>query len=313
MRTFNAKPNHRGADVARRCRCALLAVLSAALPTTAFMTTAAAFDGRQVPGSSQKVIEYASPDEALQSGLRSYYDGHKQEALLGLEAAANLGHPLAQWKLGRMYADGDGVQENDARAFELFTELTNEYGEDQPNSRRAPFVADALVALGVYYKEGIAESAIKPNVDRARQMFEFAASYFQHPKAQWHLGRMYGAGDGVQRNDRSAARWLNLSARKGHIDAQLELGEMLMAGTGDVPVMQTDGLKWLTIALEQCKATCRQYQRIQRSHEQAILSVDHDVRQLALNQAQLWLRGRAQLSSQLSGQSVDLNSSRQLP
>lgn len=312
MRIFNAQQSWDTAFAARAfvtTRFVLLAMAAGAVVSTA----AIAFDGRQLPSSSQQVMQYGTPDEALQSGLKSYYGGQKQEALQGLEAAANQGHPLAQWKLGRMYADGDGVQENDVRAFELFTELANEYGEDQPNSRRAPFVADALVALGVYYKEGIAESAIKPNADRARQMFEFAASYFQHPKAQWHLGRMYGAGDGVQRNDRSAARWLNLSARKGHIQAQLELGEMLMAGTGDLPVMQMDGLKWLTIALEQCRASCPQYQRIQRSHEQAILSVDKGVRQLAFNQAQLWLRSRGQLSGQLANPGFDLNSSRQLP
>src|SRR5215208_748550 len=39
-------------------------------------------------------------------------------SLNSLQYAAEGGHPVAQWKLGRMYADGDGVIQDDLRAFE---------------------------------------------------------------------------------------------------------------------------------------------------------------------------------------------------
>ena len=42
-----------------------------------------------------------------------------------LEHAAEQGVPGAIWKLGRMYADGDGVTKDKARAFEYFRHLTN--------------------------------------------------------------------------------------------------------------------------------------------------------------------------------------------
>ena len=47
-------------------------------------------------------------------------DGHKQKALISLEFAANQGVVGAQWKLARMYAEGDGVDQSDLRAFEVF-------------------------------------------------------------------------------------------------------------------------------------------------------------------------------------------------
>ena len=295
-----------GARLAAYAAVSLTAVLLAG-PT-------AAFDGRQTSGSSQQVMQQDEPDEVLQRGLNFYYQGDKKEALLSLETAATLGHPIAQWKLGRMYADGDGVKENDLRAFELFSQIANEHAEDQPNSSRAPFVSDAFVALGYYYKNGIANSAVTPNPVRARQMFQFAASYFRDPEAQYQLGRMYDLGEGgVERNGRSAARWLNLSAHKGHIGAQLELGELLTTGSDELPVMAVAGLKWLTIALEQCQGSCPDYQRIQSSHERAFVAANAEVRQEAIGRAEDWLLQRGQRSGQITTQqSVDLGSSRQL-
>src|SRR4028119_1508944 len=62
------------------------------------------------------VIKYGSVREALQSGMRDYNAGDKRGAAQALEYAAGQGHTLALWKLGRMYADGDGVQHDDLRA-----------------------------------------------------------------------------------------------------------------------------------------------------------------------------------------------------
>ena len=75
------------------------------------------------------------------------------------------GHALAQWKLGRMYADGDGVQQDELRAFEYFSNIANSHAADSPDTQQARFVANAFVALGGYYLDGIPNSQIGPDPD----------------------------------------------------------------------------------------------------------------------------------------------------
>ena len=74
-------------------------------------------------------------------------------SLTSLQYAAEGGHPVAQWKLGRMYADGDGVTQDDLRAFEYFSRIANAHAEDSPSAPQAAIIANAFVALGRYYLE----------------------------------------------------------------------------------------------------------------------------------------------------------------
>src|SRR5260370_1290269 len=101
------------------------------------------------------------------------------------------GRPVAQWKLGRMYADGDGVAQDDLRAFEYFSRIANAHAEDSPSAPQATIVANAFVALGRYYLNGIPNSKIKSDPERAREMFSYAASYFGNADAQNDLPRLY--------------------------------------------------------------------------------------------------------------------------
>jgi TPR repeat protein len=187
-----------------------------------------------------------TPGEALRAGARFYYAGEKKRALDSLRFAAEQGHPLAAWKLGRMYSRGDGVQEDDVKAFEYFSQIASNYADDNPNSPRAPFIASAFVELGSYYLTGINDSAIRPNLVRAREIFTYAASYFGDADAQYHLGMLYL--DERDRDPRMAARWLKLAAQKGHVDAQGRLGELLCIGDFHGAENETAGLMWLTVA-----------------------------------------------------------------
>ena len=49
-----------------------------------------------------------TPFEAFRSGARALQAGEKEKALVSLEYAADQGVVAAQWKLGRMYAEGPG-------------------------------------------------------------------------------------------------------------------------------------------------------------------------------------------------------------
>ena len=62
-----------------------------------------------------------------------------------------------------MYADGDGVTQDDLRAFEYFSRIANAHAEDSPSAPQSAIVANAFVALGRYYLNGIPNSKIKPD------------------------------------------------------------------------------------------------------------------------------------------------------
>src|SRR3954451_19755647 len=143
------------------------------------------FDGPPTPS------EGPSPVEAYRSGTQALRAGEKAKAVTSLQYAAEQGHALAQWKLGRMYAEGDGVERSDLRAFEYFSRIADAYADDSPGTPQARFVANAFVALGHYYLDGIPNSAIKADPARAHEMFSYAASYFGDPDAQYYLGRLY--------------------------------------------------------------------------------------------------------------------------
>jgi hypothetical protein len=229
-----------------------------------------------------------APSEAFRSGTQALRAGHIAEGVSELEYAADQGMPAAQWKLGRMYADGDGVPKNTLRAFEYFTRLTKAHGDDVPGTPQARFVANAFVTLGQYYLEGIPDSAIKPDPDRAREMYWYAASYFEDPDAQYNLGRLYLDSNSDVRDPRQAAKWLGLAARKGQYQAQALLGAMLFKGDG-LTRQAALGLFWLTLAKDGARAD---ETWIAETYSNAFAQATDKERMMAYKYLENWLRGR---------------------
>ncbi len=227
------------------------------------------------------------PRAAFAAGTSAYYSGDVQTALQALEAAAEGGHAVARWKLARMYAAGDGVAEDDARAFTYFSQIANAHAEDRPDTPRARFVANAFVAIAGYYNSGIG-GVLSPDHTRSRQIFSYAASYFGDPDAQYHLGMMLLHGEGGAVDVRQAGRWLRLSALKGHVDAQLALGELLYAGADGMRASPADGLKWLLIAGE-FALTPDEDQHVRTVQERYFAIANTDLRARALQMAEEWL------------------------
>jgi hypothetical protein len=230
----------------------------------------------------------ATPFDAYRSGSQALRQGRTAQALNELEYAAEQGVPAALWKLGRMHADGDGVEKNAMRAFEYFSRLTKTHGDDAPTSPQAGFVARAFVALGQYYLDGIPNSPIGPDTVRAREMYWYAASYFADPDAQYHLGRLYLDHGGPARDPRQAAKWLGLAARKGQPQAQALLGAMLFRGDG-VTRQAALGLFWLTLAKD---GAAPPETWISESYASAFGQATDDERAMAYNYLESWLRGR---------------------
>jgi TPR repeat protein len=203
---------------------------------------------QQVPGGKvQETAPFKSELDAFSTGMTNYRSGDKSAALKALEFAANKGHPRALWKLGRMYADGDGVPQNDMKAFELFSRIADENADEPRMSPDSRFVSSAFVMMGQYLLNGIPNSRIKPNPKKACDLFQYAASYYGDASAQFQLGRQHLTGTGVAHDARQAARWFHLAAEKGYPPAQALLGQLLFTGNG-VPKQSARGLMWLALA-----------------------------------------------------------------
>jgi TPR repeat protein len=247
-----------------------------------------AFDGTKTD-AAMAATPAMTPMEAFRSGAHLLKEGETVKGVHSLEYAAENGHALAQWKLGRMYAEGDGVTQNDLKAFEYFRRIADSHAEDNPDTPEARFVANAFVALGHYYLEGIAKTRVKPDPERAREMFGYAASYFRDPDAQYYLARLYLDGNGVPSDPRQAARWFGLSAQKGQCQAQAMLGAMLFAGD-HVPRQAARGLMWLTLAKDSARSSDQVW--VAKLYDGAFQQATEDERALALVYLKRWLETR---------------------
>ncbi|MEX0590537.1 MAG: tetratricopeptide repeat protein [Xanthobacteraceae bacterium] len=206
-----------------------------------------ALDAKQAPAAAPTTAAATpTPFQAFRSGTELLKSGDKDKALAELRYAAEQGHPLAQWKLGRMYAEGDGVKRDDVRAFQYFSRIASDHAEASPWTQQARFVSNAYVSLGFYYLNGIPNSPVVADADRAHGLFSYAASYFGDADAQYQLARLYLEGVGAPKDVRQGARWLGLAAQKGQYQAQALLGRMLFRGEG-VPKQRARGLMWLTL------------------------------------------------------------------
>ncbi len=184
-----------------------------------------------------------SPWAVFRLGFSAYKQGHKEEAIEAYRYAAEKGQLGARWKLARMYAEGDGVARNDYEAFKAFSEIVRQ--DVAPGSPEESYISDALVAVGGYLRRGIPGTPIKPNPAAAQEYYMRAAANYRNPNAQYEIGKMFLAGEGVRSSVRQAGRWLQLAAEKGHAGAQATLGNLLFQ-SGKV----VKGLAMMTAALE---------------------------------------------------------------
>ena len=210
---------------------------------------ALALDGSNTSASEKIPLKnFASAEQALRVGLEELNAGNTESSVAALTYAAEGGQAIARWKLGEMYANGDSVPHNDLKAYHYFNQLVENYDEDQPDRRDLSAISNAFVAVGVYCLNGIPNSDVGPDPQRAHELFQYAATTFGDPNAQYNLAHMYivGAG-GLAKDNATAIRWLALAAKQGHPPSQAMLGHMLFVGDG-VLHQRARGLVWLELA-----------------------------------------------------------------
>jgi uncharacterized protein len=276
---------HRPTPAALRlCLCAaLLAGLSG---------VATAYDLQEggAPPPPPKGTLFKSVGEAIREGIRGLKGGDPTSAVEPLTFAAREGNVAAQWRLGHMYAVGEGVRRDDYKAYQNFSQIVNLRADEAPDSPQARVVSQAFVALGRYHLTGIPNTRVKRDPTRAQEMFHYAASYYNSAEAQYQLGKMISEGALGNRDPQQAARWYNLAAEQGHHLAQARLGNMLFNGEG-VPRQAPRGLMWVMAAKMQAVAEPVRDAWVLEVADNCVNKASEDERRLA--EAMLSRRARA--------------------
>ena len=248
----------------------LAAVVAASGVVAAF--PAAALDENAVTARPER-----SPWAVFRFGYSAYKQGHKDQAVEAYRYAAENGQIGARWKLARMYAEGDGVVRDDYEAFKFFNEIARQ--DVEPGSPDESYISDALVALAGYFRNGIPGTPVKANAQAAQDYYMRAAATYRNPLAQYEMGRIFLAGDGVKKNAKQAGRWFQLAAAKGHAGALATLGQMLFKDGNTVR-----GLAMMTAALERAPSTDAAW--IRDMQEEAFAAALEEERRTAIILAQ---------------------------
>jgi TPR repeat protein len=121
---------------------------------------------------------------------------------------AEAGDATAQYRVGLMYNNGEGVPQDYAEAARWF-QLAAEQG-----GPKAQFLLGFLYAAG---------NGVPLNDAEAARWFRLAADQGE-PRAQFLLGSAYAEGAGLPQDYVSARMWFELAAAQGEPNAQKALG-----------------------------------------------------------------------------------------
>ena len=126
--------------------------------------------------------------------------------------AAKQEYARAQYNLGVMYHQGEGVEQDYSKARDWYEKAAKQ-GD-----------ANAQYNLGAMYHQG---QGVKQDYSKAREWYEKAAKQGD-AEAQCNLGAMYEFGMGVeQQSDSAAMRWYGKAAAQGHEKAQENINDIL--------------------------------------------------------------------------------------
>jgi len=192
------------------------------------------------------------------------------EAVKWYLKAAEQDYTRAQAALGFMYTVGRGVAADDAEAIKWLS-LAAGRGN-----------ATAQYNLGIRYATG---KGVPKDSTEAAIWYRAAADQGQgHAKARYNLGVMYATGDGVRKDSEEAVKWYLKAAELNYAKAQCNLGYMYAMGDG-VRQDSAEAVKWYRKAAEQGDATAL--------YNLGVMTAVGDGVPKDLVQAHVWLNGAA--------------------
>ena len=148
----------------------------------------------------------------VQTGMDAYDIGDYETALAECQPAAESGDAIAQFCIGRMYANGFGVAMDDALALKWYG-LAADQGH-----------AEALYNLGVMHSNGWGV----PMDDSAAAAFFAKAADLGSPLAQMSLANLCRNGRGVELDLAEAYKWYTIAAELGNMNASFKLDELVI-------------------------------------------------------------------------------------
>ena len=170
----------------------------------------------------------------FQKGVAAYIRGDYATALQEWKPLAERGDADAQYNLGVMFKQGNGVPQDYKQAAKWYRRAA-----DQGNSR-------AQVALGEMIQTGI---GVPQDYKQAAKWYRLAAEQGQ-ASGQFNLGWLYEQGNGVPQDYKEAFKWYILAAKQMNADAQFNLGVMYAQGHG-VPQDYKEAVKWYRLSAGQ--------------------------------------------------------------
>lgn len=154
--------------------------------------------------------------QSFEAGIKAYIRDDYATAIENFRPLAERGIVKAQYFLGVMYDNGEGVLQDYNKAFQWY--------------RRAAEQGDIAAQhfLGMMYEQG---EGVPKDDNEAVQWYRRAAEQ-GYASAQYNLGNMLSNGREVTQNYSEAAQWLRRGAEQGHANSQLNLGVMYAKGQG---------------------------------------------------------------------------------
>ena len=220
----------------------------------------------------------ATQESELQNGIRAFVSGDYPAAFATLSRLAKEGNAIAQFYLGVMYAQGQGVPQDYAQALAWFRQAAaqgvamaqynlgemydNGQGVPQDNAQALAWYRKAAAQgnasgqsnLGVMYEDG---QGVPQDYAQALAWFRQAAAQGD-AAAQYNLGFMYANGQGVPQDYLQAATWWRKAAAQGLASAQDSLGLMYFKGQG-VPQDYAQAVVWWRKAAAQGSAKAQAF------------------------------------------------------
>ena len=182
----------------------------------------------------RKTIPSTVPATGDDAAYTAFDQGQYLTALKLAEEAAAKGEPQAYTLIGRIYAEGLGVQRDDHKAYTAYAQAA-ELGDTA-----------GTFALGIMLAEG---RGVEKNRKAAAEMFEKAA-LTGHAEANYNLGILFLKGDGKPENPIRAYQHIRYAAEKGLAQAQYDLAALYQSGTG-VDADALEAARWMAKAADQ--------------------------------------------------------------
>jgi uncharacterized protein len=173
---------------------------------------------------AQREISFLSARPGVERGLASFRLGAYASAVSELKPLAELGDPRAQYAMGAIYGNGDGLEiKEDEKLARKWLELA----AAQKN-------ADAQYQLAFYFEKDPLEKL---------SLYRLSAAQ-GNPAAMFRLGQIYEFGRyGVEKDLGKAMDWYIEAANTGDGDQQFTLGDIYTEGK-IVPIDLAEAAKW---------------------------------------------------------------------